>query len=190
MTTARGILLALLLAGCNGGPAIGPRASPSAASSASNLAALPLGQPPGEATPAAAAISNPLEGSAQAVAQGKALFTAMNCVYCHGPQGAGLIGPPLDSPAWRYGGAPAQIYNSIHDGRPQGMPAWGSRLPPEQIWQLVAYLESLGGAAPPANMAGVGPPEPSTTGPQVAGQVQTDTAHQALVAANQRPGRP
>ncbi|HEV7157123.1 MAG TPA: c-type cytochrome [Caulobacteraceae bacterium] len=190
MTAARGILLALLLAGCNGGPAIGPRPSSSSAPSASNLAALPLGQPPGEATLAAAAINNPLEGSPQAVAQGKALFTAMNCVYCHGPQGSGLIGPPLDSAAWRYGGAPAQIYNSIHDGRPQGMPAWGSRLPPEQIWQLVAYLESFGGAAPPANMTGVGPPEPSTTGPQVAGQVQTDTAHQGLEDANKRPGRP
>jgi cytochrome c oxidase cbb3-type subunit 3 len=152
------------------------------------LRAIPLGAPPGEPASPAASVANPYEGDAVAVAQGKALFGAMNCVYCHGGQGAGLMGPPLDSTGWRYGGAPAQLYNSIHDGRPQGMPAWGARLPPDQIWKLVAYLESLGGAAAPATaaMTGLSGAVPSTTGPQVAGQIQADTAHQGLVAADQR----
>ena len=149
---------------------------------------IPLGAPPGEPTSVATSVQNPFEGDAQAVAQGKALFSAMNCVYCHGAQGSGLMGPALDAPGWRYGGTPAQIYNSIHDGRPKGMPAWGGRLPPEQIWRLVAYIESLGGAQSPATakMVAIGGPEPSTTGPQVADQSQMDTAHASLPRADQQ----
>jgi cytochrome c oxidase cbb3-type subunit 3 len=147
------------------------------------LSRIPLGAPPGE--PISAGVRNPFEGDAQAVQDGKTLFASMNCVYCHGSQGSGLIGPPLDTPGWRYGGAPAQIYNSIHDGRPQGMPAWGARLPPDQIWRLTAYIESLGGAEPPATpqMAQLGGPQASTTGPEPADQVQADTAHDSLIGA-------
>ncbi|HEY5677034.1 MAG TPA: c-type cytochrome [Myxococcales bacterium] len=146
------------------------------------LREIPLGAPPGEATSIAASIRNPFEGDPAAIQDGKRLFTQMNCVYCHGPQASGLMGPSLNDRAWRYGGTPAEIYNSIHDGRPKGMPAWGARLPPQQIWQLVAYVESLGGGLPPAEpgMASLGGPAPSTTGPQPAEQQQTDTAHQTL----------
>lgn len=149
------------------------------------LDSIPLGAPPGETTTLAATISNPFEGDAAAVQDGKRLFGEMNCVYCHGAQASGLMGPSLNNPSWRYGGTPAEIYKSIHDGRPKGMPAWGARLPPDQIWKLVAYIESLGGAEPPAtpSMVSLGGAETSTTGPEPAGQVQTDTAHQALVGA-------
>ena len=143
---------------------------------------VPLGAPPGEPRTGAEQIVNPFEGDAGAAQQGKALFGAMNCVYCHGANGSGLMGPPLNGPGWRYGGAPADLFNSVHDGRPQGMPAYRDRLPPESIWKLVAYLETLGGATAPA-----GPqatrllgPHASTTGPQVAEQSQTDTAAQAM----------
>jgi cytochrome c oxidase cbb3-type subunit 3 len=44
---------------------------------------------------------------------------------------------------WIYGGSPAQIYRSIIEGRPNGMPAWGGRLPNYQVWQIVAYVQSL-----------------------------------------------
>ena len=95
------------------------------------------------------------------------------------------MGPSLNQPGRRYGGAPAELYNSIHNGRPKGMPAWGSRLPPDQIWILVAYIESPGGASSPATsaMQAQAGPEPSTTGPEPACQAQTDTTHQALVGA-------
>ena len=154
------------------------------------MARIPLGAPPGSPLALAASVPNPYEGDAVAVADGKTLFSAMNCVYCHGAAASGLMGPPLNSHGWRYGGAPAQIYNSIHDGRPQGMPAWGKSLPPDQIWKLVAYVESLGGALPPATakMAQIGAQQPSTTGPQAADQDQTDTAHQALVEGNKTNG--
>ncbi|MGH7025696.1 MAG: c-type cytochrome [Caulobacteraceae bacterium] len=184
-------LAAALLAACSPTSGGVSGASPNAPMPGrSALAAIPLGQPPGQPVSPAANVANPFEGDAQAIAQGKTLFSAMNCVYCHGTGGSGLIGPPLNSTGWRYGGAPAQLYNSIHDGRPQGMPAWGSVLPPDQIWRLVAYIESLGGASPPATsrMAALGGEQPSTTGPQVAGQDQTDSAHAALVAGDKARG--
>jgi cytochrome c oxidase cbb3-type subunit 3 len=181
----------LALVGC--GPSQGggtSAAPPTAAPSEAAVRSIPLGQPPGEAASAAATVNNPYEGDAAAVADGKALFASMNCVYCHGTAGSGLMGPALNAHGWRYGGAPAQLFNSIHDGRPQGMPAWGARLPPDAIWKLVAYLESLGGAAPPASaaMKDIGGPSPSSTGPQANGQVQTDTAHDALVSGDASNG--
>jgi cytochrome c oxidase cbb3-type subunit 3 len=181
------LVAAIALAAC-GQPTGGDTsaANPAVVPAEAQVRAVPLGQPPGQPVSVATSIANPYEGDAAAVADGKALFSSMNCVYCHGAAGSGLMGPALNGRGWRYGGTPAQLYNSIHDGRPQGMPAWGARLPSDQIWKLVAYLESLGGARPPATrqMAAIGGAIPSTTGPQVDGQVQTDTAHQALVAGD------
>jgi cytochrome c oxidase cbb3-type subunit 3 len=183
MRAAATVLLTLLaLAACARSSGGGTTAAtPADLPAGTQVSGVPLGQPPGEPASPAAAIANPYEGDASAAAEGKALFSSMNCVYCHGDNGSGLIGPALDSHGWRYGGAPAQLYNSIHDGRPQGMPAWGARLPPDQIWKLVAYLESLGGAKPPATRQMVDAATPSTTGPEVNGQSQEDTAHEALV---------
>ena len=36
-----------------------------------------------------------------------------------------------------YGGNPESLYLTIVQGRPNGMPAWGSVLPSETIWVLV-----------------------------------------------------
>jgi cytochrome c oxidase cbb3-type subunit 3 len=187
------VLAAIALAACarsSGGRTTA--ATPADLPAGTQVSGVPLGQPPGEPASPATSIKNPYEGDAAAVTQGKALFAAMNCVYCHGDNGSGLMGPALNGHGWRYGGAPAQLYNSIHDGRPQGMPAWGARLPPDQIWKLVAYLESLGGAKPPATrqMADIGGAVPSTTGPQVNGQSQEDTAHEALVREDATNGTP
>lgn len=183
------LLLGLAVAACGrtqgGSPLQPPRASVPADQT---LNSIPLGAPPGESSSIAASISNPFEGDAAAIQDGKRLFGQMNCVYCHGAHASGLMGPSLEGPGWRFGGSPAEIYNSIHDGRPKGMPAWGARLPPDQIWKMVAYVESLGGAEPPAqaSMASLGGAAPSTTGPQAADQQQADAAHQALIEAQRR----
>ena len=185
------VAASLAAAGCKPSTGGSTTARPAVAlPSDPTMSRIPLGAPPGAPLALAATVPNPYEGDAVAVADGKTLFSAMNCVYCHGAAASGLMGPPLDSHGWRYGGAPAQIYNSIHDGRPQGMPAWGKSLPPDQIWKLVAYIESLGGALPPATakMAQIGEAQPSTTGPQAADQDQADTAHQALVEGNKSNG--
>jgi cytochrome c oxidase cbb3-type subunit 3 len=87
---------------------------------------------------------NPYEGNAWAVAEGKTLYARFNCVGCHA-NGGGGIGPPLIDPEWIYGGFPSAIYESIVEGRPNGMPAFGGRLADTQIWQLVAYVQALSG---------------------------------------------
>lgn len=113
------------------------------------IAAVPLGDVAGVAvTNLPATLTNPLEGNASAVQEGKSLFIKMNCAGCHGYDAGGGMGPSLVDHYWRYGGVPVSVYKSIFEGRPQGMPAWGQALPPQEIWKLVAYLESLGGTFP------------------------------------------
>ena len=75
---------------------------------------------------------------------GAALFFGYNCVDCHGVDGAGAIGPSLADGRWRFGGSEQEVFRSIADGRPEGMPRWGPKIPPAQIRQLVAYVRSLG----------------------------------------------
>ena len=90
-----------------------------------------------------AQMKNPYAGDRYAWMQGKKLFTAMNCAGCHAPGGGGGMGPALTDNVWIYGGSPAQIYLTIMHGRPNGMPQWGTVLPPKSIWQLVTYVETL-----------------------------------------------
>ncbi len=88
-------------------------------------------------------LSNPYEGSSDAIVQGRKLFHSLNCVGCHAPQGGGAIGPPLSDRNWIYGGEPGQIYLSILQGRPNGMPSFANALPSDSIWKLVAYVTTL-----------------------------------------------
>jgi cytochrome c oxidase cbb3-type subunit 3 len=80
---------------------------------------------------------------ATSISSGKALFALMNCAGCHGYTAKGAMGPDLTDDYWRYGGTPQQIYTSIFEGRPQGMPAWGKALTAEDVWKLTAYIASL-----------------------------------------------
>ncbi len=36
---------------------------------------------------------------------------------------------------------PENIYATIINGRPNGMPAFGGKIPPQQVWQIVAYVQ-------------------------------------------------
>lgn len=102
---------------------------------------------PGGSVPQAA-INSPYEGNAWAISEGQTLYRWFNCAGCHSGRGGGGIGPALNDNAWIYGGEPAQIFDSIARGRPNGMPAWGSRIPQDRIWQLVAYVRSLSNEEP------------------------------------------
>ena len=98
---------------------------------------------PGLAKPVGLELRNPYEGDASAVATGAKLFVGYNCVDCHGVDGSGAMGPSLADGRWHFGGSPGAIYESIAQGRPDGMPAWGSLIGSSQIWQLTAYVQSL-----------------------------------------------
>jgi cytochrome c oxidase cbb3-type subunit 3 len=80
--------------------------------------------------------------NAEAVNTGKRLFAQYNCSGCHSNGGGGM-GPDLMDDAWIYGGRLEQIHQTLVDGRPNGMPAWGGKVPDQQLWQLAAYVRSL-----------------------------------------------
>ena len=91
------------------------------------------------------ALANPYNGNAKALAMGAKLYVAYNCVDCHGADGSGSMGPSLADGRWHFGGRPAEVFESIYQGRPDGMPAWGGRISNDQIWMLVTYVRSLNG---------------------------------------------
>ena len=82
------------------------------------------------------------EGQAAAIGEGSRLFDWYNCSGCHF-HGGGGIGPAFMTGQWRYGGRIDQIYASIFQGRPNGMPSWARKIPDAQIWQIAAYVKSL-----------------------------------------------
>jgi cytochrome c oxidase cbb3-type subunit 3 len=90
-----------------------------------------------------AALTNPYEGNAQRIAEGAKLFVSYNCLDCHGVDGSGAVGPSLQDSRWHFGGTPGDVFQSIYEGRPDGMPAWGGRIGDDQIWRLVAYVQTL-----------------------------------------------
>jgi cytochrome c oxidase cbb3-type subunit 3 len=88
------------------------------------------------------------EDNAYAVSEGKRLYQSFNCAGCHSVGGGGAIGPALSDAAWIYGSRPEQIYSTIVQGRPNGMPSFGGKIPDYQVWELVAYVRSLSGQLP------------------------------------------
>jgi cytochrome c oxidase cbb3-type subunit 3 len=92
-----------------------------------------------------AEVKSPYQENAWGIGEGKRLYAAYNCAPCHGVNGGGAIGPPLIDDKWIYGAKPDQIYATISQGRPDGMPSFGGHIPTQQIWQLVAYVQAMGG---------------------------------------------
>jgi cytochrome c oxidase cbb3-type subunit 3 len=91
--------------------------------------------------------SNMYEQSAYAVSEGQKLFEEYNCVGCHA-HGGGGIGPALMDRNWIYGSEPGNIFATIMQGRPNGMPSFRNRIPQYQAWEIVAYVRSLSGLLP------------------------------------------
>ena len=89
------------------------------------------------------ALRTPLEGNANARKVGAQLYVSYNCIDCHGADGSGAMGPSLADGRWHFGGTPGELFESIYQGRPDGMPAWGGRIANDQIWSLITYIQSL-----------------------------------------------
>jgi cytochrome c oxidase cbb3-type subunit 3 len=90
-----------------------------------------------------------LSGSAHdsvAASLGKPKFAV--CAGCHGTNGAGnqaLGAPNLSDKVWLHGWGEQAIASIVTTGKDNMMPAQASRLTPEQIHVLAAYVLSLSG---------------------------------------------
>ncbi len=88
-------------------------------------------------------LTNPYEGDKRALGVGAQLYVTYNCIDCHGADGSGAMGPSFADGRWHFGGAPGEVFESIYQGRPDGMPQWGGRITNDQIWMLTTYVRSL-----------------------------------------------
>lgn len=126
---------------------------------------IPVGPMPGPGQPMSPARVDPYTGNDVALTQGRELFVQYNCYGCHGGHGGGGMGPSLRSRGnFKYGNDDAHVFASISEGRAEGMPAWGTKLPRDQIWKLVAYVEAMGTPSepsPPPPFPGPTPADPS-----------------------------
>jgi cytochrome c oxidase cbb3-type subunit III len=159
--------LALALAGCkreerrfeelphSGSPAMGVVMSP---------------LQPGVNAPPPPTPGHPYDENAYAVSEGQRLFDWYNCSGCHAHGGGGM-GPPLMDDDWRYGSEPQNIYATIVEGRPNGMPSYRGKIPEQQVWQLVAWVRTMGGLVP----SDVAPSRPEAMMPTEAPTTRTQT---------------
>ena len=155
----------LAMAGCNSNRSAASAALPSPTN---------VGPIPGPQAAALGAV-NPLSGDAVAMQDGRRLFDWYNCSGCHGGHGGGGMGPSLRDRTWLYGDRDDQIFDSIAEGRSKGMPAWGSKIPSNQIWELVAYIKSMrtpGEPEPPVEPANEETQNPSHNTPYGVGPHQ------------------
>jgi mono/diheme cytochrome c family protein len=85
---------------------------------------------------------NPFAGDAQAVAAGGKLFE-QHCVQCHGRNAEGAkYGPSLLREEVQQA-TPGTLFWILTNGVVRrGMPVW-SKLPEQERWQIVTFLESL-----------------------------------------------
>jgi putative heme-binding domain-containing protein len=123
-----------------------------------------LTQAPGPSTQNAGAgraqtpvTKNPLEGNRDAIRNGGAMFRT-RCAGCHGPDARGDRGPDLTG-LWASGASDDKIFQTVRQGIPGSeMPAADpSRVPDRDIWQVLAYVQTLAASAPP--QASTGTPE-------------------------------
>jgi cytochrome c oxidase cbb3-type subunit III len=110
---------------------------------ATTLMQVPVSHLSPNALPNRPPIKNPVQGDPQAAERGMRYFTNFNCVGCHAPNGGGGMGPALSNKIFIYGAQPENIYLSIFQGRPNGMPAWGAVLPDAVIWDIVTYIGKI-----------------------------------------------
>jgi cytochrome c oxidase cbb3-type subunit 3 len=46
---------------------------------------------------------------------------------------------------WIYGSEIENVVSTIREGRPNGMPSFRGKIADDQIWEIAAYVRSLGG---------------------------------------------
>ena len=101
----------------------------------------------------AAKLKNPVKPLPASVDAGKRLYTTQ-CSTCHGPSGKGdgSVASAIDLPKpsdltdanWKHGATDGELFTVISDGATgTSMPAYGKRMKPDDIWNVVNYLRTL-----------------------------------------------
>src|SRR5262249_59275481 len=87
---------------------------------------------------------NPLEGNAQAISNGGAMFRN-RCAGCHGPDAHGYLGPDLTG-FWAAGGTDARMFDIVRRGVPgtEMIGADPQRVLGKDIWQGLAHIRTPG----------------------------------------------
>ncbi len=95
--------------------------------------------------PSVSGITNPFEGRADVVDEGRSLFNQY-CSHCHGPNAIQGERPrDLRRLKIRYGDKAPEVFDSTTSkGRPdKGMPVWEGVLSDDVLWRIYTYLESV-----------------------------------------------
>ncbi len=92
---------------------------------------------------------NPYTGNQNVITETRTLFTEAGCSSCHGMDGRGGIGLPLNDDKWKYGGDDETLFKliagQIEESR---MPSFGEVLEEDQVWKILAYVWSLSQGEP------------------------------------------
>ena len=86
---------------------------------------------------------SPYRGQEDAIAAGRRIFLD-RCSHCHGEDAEGTKKrPPLKSERVQYQASEGDLHWLLENGNMRkGMPSW-SKLPDQQLWQVISYLKSL-----------------------------------------------
>jgi mono/diheme cytochrome c family protein len=139
------VALALLAVSCQGQPA--PTGSAGNVTERHQVTERRAG-PPATLMATAAPVEKVAE---ETLAEGRTLYNQYNCAGCHAA-GGGAIGPALIDDEWIYGNGLDNIFFTIVEGRPQGMPAFRGRISDGQVRTIALYVQSM--AAPEVQPVG------------------------------------
>ena len=132
------VVAMLALAGCNKAPATDTTTTAMHTTKPGFVPARADGLAAGQVDPRV----TPYLNSKQVVMEGKALYQAHNCNGCHSNGGGGM-GPALMDDEWIYGGRIEDIHATLVEGRPNGMPKWGGKMPDVDLWKIATYVRSM-----------------------------------------------
>lgn len=93
-----------------------------------------------------------------------------NCVSCHGPNAEGLVGPNLTDEAWKNVKELPDVVRVVREGANNGaMPAWKTRMHPNEVVLVAAYVATLRGK----NLPGPRPAEGAVISPWNAAEAKS-----------------
>jgi mono/diheme cytochrome c family protein len=96
--------------------------------------------------------ANPTPYASPSIGKGKATYLRL-CPECHDEDGKALaqtLAPAADltDPSrWKFGTDDAHLFRSIRDGAGAAMPVFGNQLKPDDIWDVVNFIRSIGPAS-------------------------------------------